>query len=68
MNTLFGIALDTWATIDRECDMKSEVVAGQAQFTLGHRTGCLQLVMDEAGLAKLVDVAQETLSRMRTAA
>jgi hypothetical protein len=65
MNTLFGIALDTWATIDRECDMRSEVVAGQAQLTLGHRTGSLQLVLDEPGLTKLVDVARQTLGEMR---
>ena len=68
MDTLFGIALDAWVTIDRECDMTFEVVAGQAQLTLGHRTGSLQLVMDEAGLAKLIDVAQETLGRLGTAA
>ena len=68
MNTLFGIALDAWVTIDRECDMTFEVIGGQAQLTLGHRAGSLQLVMDEAGLAKLVDVAQQTLGRMGTAA
>ncbi len=65
MNTLFGIALDAWVTIDRDCDMSSEVVAGQAQLTLGHPTGTLQLILDEPGLTKLVDVARKTLGQMR---
>lgn len=65
MNTLFGIAVDAWVTIDRECEMDFEVVGGQAQLTLGHRAGSLQLVMDEPGLTKLVDVARRTLDEMR---
>lgn len=68
MNTLFGIALDTWATIDRECDMATEVVAGQAQLTMGHRTGSLQLVLDEPGLTKLVEIASRALGDLRASA
>lgn len=67
MKTQFGIALDTWVTIDRDCDMTHEVVAEQAQITLGHPTGTLQLILDERGLTKLLEVANKTLGELRTA-
>ena len=65
MDTLFGIGLDVWVNIDRDCDMSHEVVGDQAQFTLGHRNGTLQLILDEAGLTQLVDEARKTLGEMR---
>lgn len=65
MKTQFGIALDTWVTIDRDCDMTHEVVAEQAQITLGHPTGTLQLILDESGLSKLLEIAHQTLGELR---
>lgn len=51
-----GIAVDTWVMASRDCDMSCEIVGDQAQFTFGHASGSLNLVLDQAGLAKLADI------------
>lgn len=60
MFTSRGIAVETWITASRDCDMLCEVVGDQAQFKLGGTETSLQLVMDSKALAKLVEVAVRT--------
>lgn len=55
-----GIAIETWITTNRECDVVCEVVGDQAQFKLGGTETSLHLVMDSKALAKLVEVAART--------
>jgi hypothetical protein len=58
-----GIALDTWVTASRECDISCEVIGDQAQLTLGHNTGSLNLVLDNGGLAGLIEIAVDAWTR-----
>lgn len=58
-----GIALDTWVMASRECDISCEVIGNQAQLTLGHNTGSLNLVLDDGGLASLIEVAVDAWTR-----
>jgi len=58
-----GIALDTWVMASRECDISCEVIGNQAQLTLGHDTGSLNLVLDDGGLAGLVEIAVDAWTR-----
>ena len=60
-----GISVDTWVTASRDCEISCEVVCDQAQFTLGHATGSLNLVLDQGGLANLADIVAETIARWR---
>jgi hypothetical protein len=61
-----GIALDLWVNIDGDCPMDSEVTRSEAQLELGHSTGSLHLVLDEDGLALLVETATAALAALRS--
>src|SRR6266567_5869685 len=67
VQTVQGISLDTWASLTAECDMSADVVGGQAQLQLGHQSGSLCLVTNEAGLAKLVRLASTVLTQWHVA-
>jgi hypothetical protein len=66
VNTLRGIALDAWVTIDGDCPMTSEVSKSEVQLELGHGIGSLHLVLGEDGLTRLLEIANEALAEMRT--
>ena len=66
MNTFQGIALDIWVNIDNDCSIKYEAVKSEAQIELGHQTGSLQLIVDEQGLARLVEVLGQALRETRS--
>jgi hypothetical protein len=66
VNTLMGIALDVWVNVDGDCSMESEVTRSEAQLELGHSTGALHLVLDEDGLALLVETATAALAALRS--
>jgi hypothetical protein len=57
MNTFLGIATETWVTVDGDCEMTTEVSPTGAQLDLGHATGSLHLVLNEAGIDKLIAIA-----------
>jgi hypothetical protein len=61
-----GIALDVWVNIDGDCPMESEVTKNEVQLELGHSTGSLHLVLDEDGLALLVETATAALVALRS--
>jgi hypothetical protein len=61
-----GIALDLWVNIDGDCPIESEVARNEAQLELGHSTGSLHLVLDEDGLARLVEIATAALAALRS--
>jgi hypothetical protein len=61
-----GIALDTWVVASRDCEISCEVVGDQAQFVLGHAAGSLNLVLDQGGLANLVEIAVKTWTQWQT--
>jgi len=65
VHTVQGISLDTWASLTAECAMSAELVGGQAQIQLGHASGSLCLVTNEAGLAKLLRLADSVLTQWR---
>lgn len=66
LNTFLGIALETWVTVDDECQMSHEVTRAEAQIDLGHRTGSVHLVLTERGIAKLVREIEQVLDELRT--
>jgi len=65
MFTNGGVAVDAWVKIEGHCSLTCEVVADEAQFSFGHRTGSLELIASEAALETLVSVASDALHRMR---
>lgn len=68
MFTNGGIAVDSWVRVEAHCEIETEVVGDEAQFTFsGRRRGELSLVVTEAGLEKVVEHFQRALDRIRSA-
>ncbi|NUT50526.1 MAG: hypothetical protein HOV94_24940 [Saccharothrix sp.] len=68
MFTNGGISVDSWVRVEEQCEIASEVVGDEAQFTFsGRRGGELSLVVTEGGLEKLVEHFQGALDKIRSA-
>lgn len=60
-----GISVDAWVIMDGECPLTCDVVADQAQLTLGRGAASLQIVASESGLNTLAEAATNALRDMR---
>lgn len=62
-----GIVVDAWVKLDGQCEIECDVVGGEAQFSFGSgRAPGLQMIVTEAGLAKLMRKGGEALAEIRS--
>ncbi|MDU0295076.1 hypothetical protein [Saccharothrix longispora] len=68
MRTNGGILVDSWVRIDHGCEITSDVVGDEAQFTFGGRRGELGMVVTGDCLEQVVEHFRRALDRLRAEA